>query len=991
MNLFKIMQGIRSLAQAGKIDYPGAVKYLNDLGVQMDGIVKQALDNVFKKGKARDPEFGDTVVKMQIDEEGIPYNPKTLQSTSEKRGVENLFIRKEAEKPGDPGWIKDGDPITEENFGTSQFAPSKEGIENRRKAKNLPEVKMGSRINYDLIAEREGIDVELIRGKKWSEIMEIISAVRDKADGGRIGFNQGGTGWEYEPLFTENVERFTAPIGLTQKEIPSRINKAYTDATNEAFNIGRVAAKTGLTNPESIMKVSESPTAIRTLSDINMMDRKNISDPYSKFEKQGLSSDYRHTLGTSAFKDSIIDYLGSNLGIDKQSGILDTIGSVAAKGATVFEEGKDALSQIKAYQDIDPYSGIQDYGTTPSGLKLSEILAQPIEDFEANFFAADQIPFGTSPLKKMEMIQAYKKFGRDNYMQQLENQKKAAMQEQIRKAEAEAARKKQITQQLQTAAGNAGGYQPTTTAQNVARTSSRVGPGGNVKAYGLKEGGRVGFQTGGWADDLTGQAAAIYQSMNLGGHSDATIQNTLKSLGYWDGDTGGGGGGVENIINTQQSIIPGAAGARDDPYAGQVVDQTSFADYQFDKSDYAPGGKLEINPAALGMSFFEQPGSGKVKDQLPASFVEANKHLTPNQQKDKYYTGKEVGVDYGPLEAKEPGFMESFMSAAVPNKMTSEFRTPTGIIPKGPQELGFMTKDIFGKPYGSANTLNRDQLMAMYDDYNKFFGRGSNYQMARVPGTVGNLMNIIPYAGPVKRGLEAIFGPAGDKSLRSKYTVDNAGYGNTGMRDEFGVATFDKKDGFLGLSGNTTRDYVNRMEDQMDKNIDFFGGKRTTLTGKPSKKTGRSVDNFAERWANFDDLDAADQQALINEMKAINSFKAKQMLAYKNRIATEKINKDWQQKQEDIATQEKIDAEKDFVTQDLGVTTADAASSGKGMDHTRGMTSRERGKAAARMGSGSRQAKSGSQKAGGSGRTDKGWGWAHGGPVSVASMFTRRR
>ena len=80
---------------------------------------------------------------------------------------------------------------------------------------------MGSRIDYDKIAAMEGIDVELIRGKEWSEIMEIISAVRDKADGGRIGFNQGGVGWEYEPLFTENVERFTAPIGLTQKEIPN--------------------------------------------------------------------------------------------------------------------------------------------------------------------------------------------------------------------------------------------------------------------------------------------------------------------------------------------------------------------------------------------------------------------------------------------------------------------------------------------------------------------------------------------------------------------------------------------------------------------------------------------------------------------------------------------------------------------------------------------------------------------------------------------------
>ena len=88
---------------------------------------------------------------------------------------------------------------------------------------------------------------------------------------------------------------------------------------------------------------------------------------------------------------------------------------------------------------------------------------------------------------------------------------------------------------------------------------------------------------------------------------------------------------------------------------------------------------------------------------------------------------------------------------------------------------------------------------------------------------------------------------------------------------------------------------------------------------------------------------------------------------------------------------ERAQAERDFVTQGLGVTAADAATSGRGMDHTRGMTSRERGKAAARMGSGSRQAKSGSQKDGGSGITDKGWGWAHGGPVGVASMFTRRR
>ena len=48
-----------------------------------------------------------------------------------------------------------------------------------------------------------------------------------------------------------------------------------------------------------------------------------------------------------------------------------------------------------------------------------------------------------------------------------------------------------------------------------------------------------------------------------------------------------------------------------------------------------------------------------------------------------------------------------------------------------------------------------------------------------------------------------------------------------------------------------------------------------------------------------------------------------------------------------------------------------------------GMTARERGAAASRMGGGSRQAKSGGQKAGGSGRTDGGWGWAKGGIVEL--------
>ena len=46
------------------------------------------------------------------------------------------------------------------------------------------------------------------------------------------------------------------------------------------------------------------------------------------------------------------------------------------------------------------------------------------------------------------------------------------------------------------------GYQPTTRAQNVARTSSRVGPGGNVKAYGLAHGGLMGIPLPGRSRDI---------------------------------------------------------------------------------------------------------------------------------------------------------------------------------------------------------------------------------------------------------------------------------------------------------------------------------------------------------------------------------------------------------------------------------------------------------------------------------------------------------
>ena len=97
--------------------------------------------------------------------------------------------------------------------------------------------------------------------------------------------------------------------------------------------------------------------------------------------------------------------------------------------------------------------------------------------------------------------------------------------------------------------------------------------------------------------------------------------------------------------------------------------------------------------------------------------------------------------------------------------------------------------------------------------------------------------------------------------------MDGAGFGNTGARDEFGLATFNKKDGFLGLTGNTTRDYTDRMKERLGELDDFFG----------SRIEGFDINN----------LDAE----TLDKMKNINSFYTKQIQAYKQRTAVEDINK----------------------------------------------------------------------------------------------------
>ena len=321
------------------------------------------------------------------------------------------------------------------------------------------------------------------------------------------------------------------------------------------------------------------------------------------------------------------------------------------------------------------------------------------------------------------------------------------------------------------------------------------------------DGGRVGLFMGGPA--LTGQPLAIYNSMNAYGFSDQEIADAIKEAGY--------------ELPTADSGTPPQAsqpiGARDDDQDRTFVDRQ---DYSFNKKNYEPGKQLEINPAAFGISF--------------------EKASSPQ------------GIINQALE--------------MPGRTLTSFASPTtGGNITGPAEEGFMSQVVDIDPAGRT----REELRQQYDSYNRFFGAPSNFAAARTPGKAGQVLGSvvgaasgIPLLGPGIEALSKMGG--GDRGLQSKYTVDNVGFGNTGARDEFGLATFDRKDGFLGLTGNTTKDYTDRMQERLGELSKFFG----------------------DRGIDINDPDAYD------DMKDINGFYAKQVLAYQQRLAVENINKNTQ-------------------------------------------------------------------------------------------------
>jgi len=252
-------------------------------------------------------------------------------------------------------------------------------------------------MNYEKIAELEGIDVELIRGKTWSEIRGILAAVRDKAGGGRVGFKKGG----WDPGAGRDTKGY-------QKTSP---HYSGGDGGNQGIKT---------------IPVKDIPIGV---------------NEFNNLIKPGLTNYHK-----------------------KYTDIL--------KKYSTDEFGK--------WQNLDPSLITEEEG------KILE-------------------PYGTSIWSDMAKEDPAKFF--------------------------ELYRGKQ------------------TDSPGVPPRDWQDPDVDRAPLYNwVKDGGRVGFVEGGWADDLTGSGLAIYNSMMSAGHTEQDIQDTLKQLGYWSAD-GDATETVESIVN----------------------------------------------------------------------------------------------------------------------------------------------------------------------------------------------------------------------------------------------------------------------------------------------------------------------------------------------------------------------------------------------------------------------------------------------------------
>jgi len=191
-------------------------------------------------------------------------------------------------------------------------------------------------------------------------------------------------------------------------------------------------------NPDvkSLSSFFETPQFTKDYSEAHNIGSQYPSTNGGSYEKQGLSSDVRHTLAASTGKDAFIDYI-SQFGFEPTGKIANLYGNIGITGATALEEIPDAWNIGKFALDRG------DYGALASG----KFLNQPWEDVKANLNALN-IPYGSAYWEKLNQIPTLQAYRRDKRATR-QGINQIAMQKQIQEAQAQNAAN-QVRQNIQT-------------------------------------------------------------------------------------------------------------------------------------------------------------------------------------------------------------------------------------------------------------------------------------------------------------------------------------------------------------------------------------------------------------------------------------------------------------------------------------------------------------------------------------------------------------
>ena len=363
-----------------------------------------------------------------------------------------------------------------------------------------------------------------------SALMLVLEEMRQekKADGGRIGLREGLGSFEtsdpeeamkevIKRFLEKNIETTTVPIteniflnlapGVSDVELGGIMkilggelgfgaskDRGIGFKFKKEFNKGgRVAYQDG--TPDRQLYETPVTDAIKSVNEKTIDALEKGGELFNKYSgidavydfpgagsgATGASSDFRHqaasnalakALGKGQYTDPIlgpISYLSGGIGsfgLGTGKEVIDFFKGVADPNMTTKEAFDQALEDT-----ISNFKG----AFAPAGTTSEELYAKLMKDYQ---------PIRTGMLDPFKLDQTAQIF-----MQRKKALEDAKKKQKDTIAPPQKPKKIKTTTTKPGTGGGGGDFTPTTTAQNVARTASRVDSSGNVKAYGLAKGG----------------------------------------------------------------------------------------------------------------------------------------------------------------------------------------------------------------------------------------------------------------------------------------------------------------------------------------------------------------------------------------------------------------------------------------------------------------------------------------------------------------------